>query len=109
MLRLSLAFLCSAGLFTALAQEPKKDAAKEKPKAAPRIAINDPAKLIDDADFATQGEYAGLTAEGKELGSVHRRGGGLRCLRGGCRNRLRCRPQDERDQGRAGRDAKGAA
>ena len=66
MLRLSLALLCSAGLFTALAQEPKK----EKPKAAPRVAINDPAKLVDDADFATQGEYSSQTAEGKELGSV---------------------------------------
>ncbi len=30
---------------------------KEAPKTLPRIAINDPAKLKDDADFAMQGEY----------------------------------------------------
>ena len=30
---------------------------KEAPKALPRIAINDPAMLKDDADFAMQGEY----------------------------------------------------
>jgi len=32
---------------------------KEKPKAPPRIAINEPEKLKDDADFAIQGEYVG--------------------------------------------------
>ena len=61
MLRLSLALFCSAGVLSALAQEPKA----AKPKAAERIAINDPAKLVDDKDFATQGEY-----DGKEQGSV---------------------------------------
>src|SRR5688572_12536775 len=44
----------AAGL-TAGAQEKKK----EKPKGPPRIALNDPAKLADDKDFAVQGEYVG--------------------------------------------------
>ena len=66
MLRLSLALLCSTGLLAALAQEPKK----EKPKAAPRVAVSDPALLKDDADFAIQGEYGGQMPDGKELGSV---------------------------------------
>jgi len=36
-----------------------QDKAKEKPKAKPRIAINDPEKLKDDKDYAIQGEYEG--------------------------------------------------
>ena len=44
-------------------QEPKA-----KPPAKPRIAVNDPAKLKDDKDFAIQGEYAGKTgASNKDL------------------------------------------
>jgi hypothetical protein len=44
-----------------------QDKPTEKPKAPPRIAIDDPAKLKDDADFPNQGEYAGelATADGK--------------------------------------------
>ncbi len=38
----------------------------EKPKALPRIAINDPAKLKDDADFVMQGEYVGGGGEGAD-------------------------------------------
>jgi hypothetical protein len=41
---------------TVSAQDEKK---KEKPKAPPRIATNDPARLQDDPDFAVQGEYVG--------------------------------------------------
>jgi hypothetical protein len=36
-----------------------QEKAKEKPKAKPRIAINDPEKLKDDKDFDIQGEYEG--------------------------------------------------
>lgn len=35
-------------------------------KKTERIAIADPAKLKDNADFATQGEYLGSSADGKE-------------------------------------------
>lgn len=49
MFRLFLSLLFVAGATVALAQDKKP----------PRIAINDPAKLKDDADFATQGEYEG--------------------------------------------------
>ncbi len=65
MLRLSLALLCSAGVLAALAQEPKP----AKPKAAERVAINDPAKLVDDKDFALQGEYFGEKADKSDRGS----------------------------------------
>jgi hypothetical protein len=49
MFRLFLAVLFAAGATAAVAQDKKP----------PRIAVNDPAKLKDDADFATQGEYEG--------------------------------------------------
>ena len=42
-----------------------QDKPKEKPKALPRIAINDPEKLKEDADFALQGEYEGMNGEAK--------------------------------------------
>lgn len=49
MFRLFLSVLFAACATVAVAQEKK----------LPRIAINDPAKLKDDADFAIQGEYQG--------------------------------------------------
>lgn len=39
--------------------------AQQKPKAPPRIAIDDPAKLKDDKDFAIQGEYVGNAGTSK--------------------------------------------
>jgi hypothetical protein len=42
------------------------DDKKEPPKKLERIAINDPEKLKDDADFATQGEYVGEVKEGDD-------------------------------------------
>lgn len=48
------------------AQQPK-----EKAKALPRIAIDDPAKLKDDKDFAIQGEYVGRAGTSvKDTGPV---------------------------------------
>src|SRR5262249_55411172 len=38
---------------------------KEKPKAPPRIAENDPAKLKDDKDFTIQGDYRGNAGTSK--------------------------------------------
>ncbi len=63
MLRSLLVALLGAGLIAAAvcpsaAQPPKE---KAKPKALPRIAIDDPAKAKEDPDFALQGEYQGLT------------------------------------------------
>jgi len=50
----------TAAMSSAPAQEPK-----EKKKGPPRIAIDDPAKLKDDADFAAQGEYVGHAGTSK--------------------------------------------
>ncbi|HEY2783386.1 MAG TPA: DUF1080 domain-containing protein [Fimbriiglobus sp.] len=47
-------------LSTAFAQD------RTKPKALPRIAINDPSKLKDDKDFAVQGEYVGNSGTSKQ-------------------------------------------
>jgi hypothetical protein len=72
MFRLSLSVLLGVGFtvaagLPATAQNEKK---KEKPKGLPRIAINDPAKLKDDADFAVQGEYVGeSTDKGEKWGA----------------------------------------
>jgi len=62
MLRALLCVLLGASLVATSAQQPK-----EKAKAPPRIAIDDPDKLKDDADFKEQGEYVGelTTADGK--------------------------------------------
>jgi Domain of Unknown Function (DUF1080) len=54
MFRLFLSVLFAACATFAAAQDKKPE-----PKKLPRIAINDPAKLKDDADFAAQGEYEG--------------------------------------------------
>ncbi|MBL8868048.1 MAG: DUF1080 domain-containing protein [Planctomycetia bacterium] len=54
MFRLFLSVMFAACATFATAQDKKPE-----PKKLPRIAINDPAKLKDDADFATQGEYEG--------------------------------------------------
>ena len=43
---------------------------KEKPKTPPRIAVDDPAKLKDDVDFALQGEYEGIVTEEGEEGKI---------------------------------------
>jgi hypothetical protein len=66
MLRISRVFISAAlgvGLMLLAFQSTgpivAQDKAKEKPKAKPRIAINDPEKLKDDKDFAIQGEYEG--------------------------------------------------
>lgn len=59
MVRLLLTVLFFAGLIAAAtAQQPKA-------KAPPRIAIDDPAELKDDADFAVQGEYVGNAGTSK--------------------------------------------
>jgi hypothetical protein len=61
MTRLLLAALLAVGLLLSatVAQDPKpKEKAKEKAKTG-RIAIDEPTKLKDDVDFATQGEYVG--------------------------------------------------
>lgn len=49
----------------ALAQDKKPDVKKDDKK-LPRIAINDPAKLKADVDFAIQGEYVGEMKFGDE-------------------------------------------
>lgn len=56
MFRLFLSVLVAACATLAVAQDKKP----------PRIAINDPAKLKDDADFAVQGEYEGEMKMGDE-------------------------------------------
>jgi hypothetical protein len=61
MFRLFLSVLFAAGASFAVAQDKKPETKK-----LPRIAINDPAKLKDDADFATQGEYEGEIKIGSE-------------------------------------------
>jgi len=74
MFRIVLAGLLSAGLvatvsFEGIAQETKaKEKAKAKAPKPPKFAINDPAKLKDEADFKTQGEYVGevATPSGKQ-------------------------------------------
>ncbi len=68
--------LVAATFGTAPAQQPK-----EKAKGPPRIAIDDPAKLKDDKDFAIQGEYVGRAGTSvKDTGpmgaQVIARGGG---------------------------------
>ena len=67
MLRVFVAALFGAGLVGLATLPAGAQDKKEKPKAPPRIAINEPEKLKDDADFATQGEYVGevVLNEGK--------------------------------------------
>jgi hypothetical protein len=62
--RTLLAALLAAGLLAACtpAQPPKKK--------AERVAVNDPAKLKDDADFAAQGEYEGGVMAGGTASKV---------------------------------------
>src|SRR5260221_544624 len=61
------------------------DDKKDPPKKKERIAVNEPTKLKDDADFKVQGEYAG--EGGKKVGvQVIARGGGefeVKLLTGG--------------------------
>ena len=59
MLRVFVAALFGAGLVGLATLPAGAQDKKEKPKAPPRIATNEPEKLKDDADFATQGEYVG--------------------------------------------------
>ena len=70
MVRVLFALVCSAGCLAALAQEPKKESPKPKPPE--HIAVNDPAKLTEDADFAAQGEYfgEGKGKKGNDSGSL---------------------------------------
>lgn len=60
MFRLFLSVLFAACATLAVAQDKK----------LPRIAINDPAKLKDDADFAVQGEYEGELKIGDETRKI---------------------------------------
>jgi hypothetical protein len=54
-------FLLSAvAVLVAASVGPAQDKPKEKPKGPPRIAVDEPAKLKDDKDFAAQGDYEGL-------------------------------------------------
>lgn len=59
--------LTTAALHPASAQDDKKSV---KPKAPPRIAINDPEKLKDDRDFKAQGEFTGTTGAGTKIDSA---------------------------------------
>ncbi|CAN5300663.1 hypothetical protein BH11PLA2_BH11PLA2_30270 [soil metagenome] len=81
---LSLLFLTP---LVALAQDKKPDAKKSDEKKLPRIAIYDPAKLKDDTDFKTQGEYLTDSMSDQKLG-VHAFASGdgtftVRQMRGG--------------------------
>jgi hypothetical protein len=59
--------LLAAGLVVAAGPPAgAQDKKKEKPKGPPRIAVNDPAKLTDDKDFAIQGEYLGKGGASKK-------------------------------------------
>jgi hypothetical protein len=61
-------YLSALSLLIATSAGPAQDKPKEKPKGLPRIAIDDPANLKDDKDFAVQGEYVGsLTIDGKGI------------------------------------------
>ena len=67
MVRPLLLGLFAAGLAASAVSPSTAQDKKEKPKAPPRIAINDPAKVKEDPDFAIQGEYEGaLAVDGKE-------------------------------------------
>jgi hypothetical protein len=59
MSRTLLATLLGAGLIATTAGPADAQDKKEKPKALPRIAIDDPEKLKGDRDYAVQGEYVG--------------------------------------------------
>ena len=90
-LRSIAAALLGVGLLAvAVSSVDAQDNKKEKLKAPPRIAINEPTQLKDDADFAVQGEYEGMadvdgTAE-KVGAQVVAQGGGkflIKAFRGG--------------------------
>lgn len=62
MFRLFLSLLFAASAMTAVAQDKKPTEKK-----LPRIAVNDPAQLKNNADYAIQGEYAGeIEFDGKK-------------------------------------------
>ena len=65
MVRLILSALFGVGLITAAGGTAPAQQPKEKAKAPPRIAIDDPKKAAEDPDFAAQGEYIGQVADGK--------------------------------------------
>src|SRR5436305_3490668 len=65
MLRVLLSALLGAGVLAAALDSAPAQQPKEKKKGPPRVAVDDPAKLKDDADFAVQGEYVGNAGTSK--------------------------------------------
>jgi hypothetical protein len=59
-------FLSAVVVLIAASAGPAQDKPKVKPKGPPRIAIDDPANLKDDKDFAVQGEYVGNAGTSKK-------------------------------------------
>ncbi len=67
MIRMLLGFVAAVALATLPTSADDK---KDPPKKKERIAINEPTKLKDDADFAIQGEYVGEIKQGGETKKV---------------------------------------